>query len=385
MTYRRVFLAGVFTALATGLVWGCSAAETGPGPLAGAGGDNGVLDSGKDDDAFNAAGMTGDPDGVIVLNELCGKHPKCVPDFPPRLDLGTGLSCETFQPPPVSNGGASTGGGASESAPAGSSGEGGASGASGASGSADGGSAGASALAGAGGASSEAGAGASAGAGGMSGAGGDANVPPAESAMYGCQVQRTAGAPRFPTSECSLVGTGGDSAPCLTSADCKVGFGCVGDQNAGLCQAYCCESADNCKQGKYCAERALRDDLVNAQPKGTTDTSSALMIPVCVPAENCDLGAPYPCTKGSQCACPAETACLVVRADGTTTCAAPGTGTVGEACPCAWGHVCSAVTNTCLQLCYAPGTPSCGTGRCQAASELPDGWGVCVGPTPSGG
>lgn len=359
-----------------GLAWGCAAAEDGAGRVTGNGGDIGALDSGKDEDVFTAGGSTGDPDGGIVLNALCGKHPHCVPDFPPN-------SCATFEPPAPANGGASAGGNAAGSSATGASGEGGASGASGSSNSSDGGSSGAPAIAGASGAAPDPGA----GAGGMSGGGegGGAGAAPVDVATYGCQVQRTPRSPGVPVSECSVVGTGGDNAPCLTSADCKVGFGCVGDQNAGLCQAYCCESADNCEQGKYCAERPLRDAFVNALPKGTTDPSNELKIPVCVPAENCDLGAPYPCTKGTQCQCPADSACLVVRSDGTTTCAAPGSGKVGDACPCAWGHVCSAATNKCVQLCYAPGPPSCGNGRCQSASALPDGWGVCVGTTPNGG
>jgi hypothetical protein len=123
----------------------------------------------------------------------------------------------------------------------------------------------------------------------------------------------------------------------------------------------------------------LRDATINSLAKDSTDTSSTLLIPVCVSAENCDLSAPYPCTAGMQCACKTGTACLVVRSDGTTTCAVPGKGKVGEPCPCAWGEVCSAATNQCLQLCYTRGTPSCATGKCQAASELPEGWGVCVG------
>ncbi|MET0795648.1 MAG: hypothetical protein ABW061_29290, partial [Polyangiaceae bacterium] len=223
-----------------------------------------------------------------------------------------------------------------------------------------------------------------AGASGASGEGGGAGAAPVDAAKYGCQVQRIADAPSTVTSECGIVGPGGANAPCLTSGDCQAGFGCVGDQNAGLCQAYCCESADNCTQGKYCAERSLRDAVINALPTGSTDVSSRLLIPVCVPAENCDLGAPFPCTEGTQCACKSGTACLVVRSDGTTTCAVPGAGKVGDACPCAWGHVCSAATNQCLQLCYTRGPASCGNGKCQSASELPDGWGVCVGATPTG-
>jgi hypothetical protein len=175
----------------------------------------------------------------------------------------------------------------------------------------------------------------------------------------------------------------------LTSSDCgwdeKHGaLGCVGDANSGRCEPYCCKGDDTCAVGSYCAERQLRDALTNQS--SLTPPAPKVMIPVCVPAENCDLSTPYPCPEGMDCACKADTACMVVRADGTTTCAAPGAGKAGDACPCAWGHVCSAATNQCLKLCYTRGMPSCGTGTCQASAELPDGWGVCVGAAlPSGG
>lgn len=369
MTFRRALWAGFCTASLLGLAWGCSAADNGTGSFSGSGGDQAIPDGGNDEQVLAVDGSTV-PDGGIVLNRLCGKNPTCVPDFPPN-------TCASFAPPSVPHDDASSG--ASGNGQAGASSEGGEGGAGATSSVADGGSSGAADAAGASGARSEA------GAGGTSGEGGGAGAPPVESAMYSCQVQRTADNPELVTSACAVAGPGGDNAPCLTSADCKAGFGCVGDQNAGLCQAYCCESADNCTQGKYCAERALRDAVINALPKRSSDASSALMIPVCVPAENCDLGAPYPCTKGTQCQCQGNTACLVVRSDGTTTCAEPGAGKVGDPCPCAWGHVCSAATNQCLQLCYTPGAPSCGDGKCQSASELPDGWGVCVGATPSSG
>lgn len=200
---------------------------------------------------------------------------------------------------------------------------------------------------------------------------------------FSCQVQRAASAPSVAFSACALAGSGAENAPCLTSNDCQPGLACVGDQNAGLCQRYCCQDANECESGTYCAERPLRDATSNAAPKGSVITQ--LLIPVCVHAENCDLSAPYPCPRGKECACRAGTACLVVRSDGTTTCAAPGAGKAGEACPCAWGHVCSAAANQCLELCYTRDSESCGDGKCQSASELPEGWGVCVGVTPDGG
>ncbi len=374
MTHRRALLAAFCSALLLGLAWGCSAADTGANGFPGTGGGNGVGEGGNDEQTLSPDGATTDPDGGIVLNPLCGKAPSCVPDAPHDSDSNVTNSCASYVPPavPMDDGSAGT-----QAIEAGASGEGGASGSSATSSGGNGAEPG---TAGEGGASFGGEGGASEG-----GEGGAAGATGTRPAKFGCQVHRIASAPKTVTSECAVVGLGGVNAPCLTSSDCKAGYGCVGDQNAGLCQSYCCQSGDNCDAGKYCAERPLRDAVTNALAKDSTDTSSTLMIPVCVPAENCDLSAPYPCTDGTQCACKTGTACLVVRSDGTTTCAVPGNGKVGEACPCAWGHVCSAATNQCLQLCYTRGTPSCGTGKCQSASELPEGWGVCVGATPSAG
>ena len=368
MTARRASLAVFSTALLLGLAWGCSAADNSRDFSPANGGGNSIGEGGNNEQVLLPDSGTSGPDSGIVLNPLCGKSPSCVPDLV--------QSCATYIPPPSDD--ASPPGDPSTAGQSGEGGTGGEAGArpvagggggGGASGATDGG------AAGAGGVAGEAGAG---------GAGGQAGAPMAEQPKFGCQVQRVEDSPTSVVSQCAVVGLGGDSAPCLTSSDCQAGFGCVGDQNSGLCQQYCCQTGDRCAQGTYCAERPLRDAATNAAAKGGA-SAATLLIPVCVPAENCDLNAPYPCTEGTQCACKSGTACLVVRSDGTTTCATPGAGKVGEACPCAWGHVCSAATNQCLKLCYTRGAASCGDGKCQSASELPDGWGVCVGATSSGG
>jgi len=378
MSYRRALLAVVSTTLLLGLAWGCAAADnSGSAPPSG-GGSNGNPEAGNEASVIMPEGGPQDS-GSLGLNPLCVReeeqHSSCVPDSP--------MSCSAYTPPLVSEDGGSSSD-AALNGQAGASGEGGAAGdgpligAAGVSG--EGGASGAGGTSGASSGTGEAGAG---GASGASGAAGSATTgtPP----KYGCHVQRVPGSPNVPFSACALAGPGGESAPCLTSNDCQAGFGCVGDQNAGLCRRFCCQDANACESGSYCAERPLRDATINALPKGTPDTSKSLLIPVCVRAENCDLGAPYPCPKGSQCACESGTACLVVRSDGTTTCAVPGAGKVGEACPCAWGHVCSAATSQCMKLCYTRDSEPCGSGRCQAASELPDGWGVCVGAPLDGG
>ena len=375
MSYRRALLAVVSTALLLGLAWGCAAADNSSGAGPSGGGSNGNPEAGNEASVIMPEGGPRDA-GSLALNPLCGTEQEiensCVPDSP--------MSCGAFTPPLASED-ASAGDDAAPIGQAGASGEGGAGGdgpspgTAGASG--DGGASGSGGASGAGPAAGDA------GAGGASGAAGSApmGVPP----KYGCHVQRVPGSPDVPYSACGLAGPGGESAPCLTSNDCQAGFGCVGDQNAGLCRKFCCQDANACASGSYCAERPLRDATVNGLPPGASNTSKSLLVPVCIRAENCDLGAPYPCAKGSQCACESGTACLVVRSDGTTTCAVPGTGKVGEACPCAWGHVCSAATSQCMKLCYTRDSAACGSGRCQAASELPDGWGVCVGAPPDGG
>jgi len=357
---RRAILAVFSTALLLGLAWGCSASNDANSSSPGGGGTTGIGEAGNDVQILSPeSGEAGE--SSLGLNPLCGKAPRCVPDV--------ARQCRTFVPPApdidasidgtlTSQAGQSGEGGAAGQSSVGAAGAGGASGASGASG-------------------AEAGA-----AGASAGAGGEPSGP---TPQFSCQVTRSAEAPESVEAQCAVVGTGGVNAPCLTSGDCGWdanggALGCVGDANGGLCQPYCCKGDDTCAVGSYCAERPLRDALTNGQGLGPDQTSvPTVMIPVCVPAENCDLSAPYPCPAGMQCACQSGTACIVVRADGTTTCAVPGSGKVGDACPCAWGQVCSVATNQCLKLCYTRGSETCGTGTCQASAELPDGWGVCIG------
>jgi hypothetical protein len=115
----------------------------------------------------------------------------------------------------------------------------------------------------------------------------------------------------------------------------------------------------------------------------------SLRVPVCVPAEVCKLDEKYPCVDGSQgCTCPADKACTVVPAGGTTFCAIPGNGKMGDACPCARGYFCSS-QNQCVRMCKTTGVEdtktkdpplaSCAPGKCQATVGFPDGFGVCVG------
>jgi hypothetical protein len=212
----------------------------------------------------------------------------------------------------------------------------------------------------------------SAGASGAAGAGGDGGHHPSPLAEYSCQVSRQN---NQTVRLCALAGTGKTNAPCFSAADCAPSFACVSDGNAGRCLPYCCDPATTCTSGSYCAERPLL--------KATNDTSSVEPpnVPVCVPADNCSLEEQYPCATKDACTCKGNTACMVVRDDGTTTCLTPGTGQAGDPCPCAWDHVCSSVTHQCVKICNTdPAKSDCGTQKCQASSELPPNFGVCVGP-----
>jgi hypothetical protein len=340
------------------LAYGCASSNDGNAGQFGGGGGGGIGEAGMDEQHFGTDASVENPDGSLDLNPLCGvvTPQTCVPD--------NVQACATYVPPALPDAGQQPNqpGSSAQAGAAGAAGEGGAGFSSSVGG--DGGY----------------GAGISATLPGDGGADSAGGAPSAPTMKFGCQVQRSADAQQSVVAQCSVAGPGGSNAPCLTSGDCQAGFGCVGDQGTGLCQRYCCKDADACLPDTYCTERPLRDAVTNAASSAAV---SPLMIPVCVPAENCDLNAPYPCTAGTQCACKAGTACLVVRADGTTTCAVPGKGKAGDACPCAWDHVCSAAAdNRCVKLCPTSGDAGCDNGgKCQSNADLPDGWGVCVEAT----
>lgn len=223
----------------------------------------------------------------------------------------------------------------------------------------------------------QAGAAGAAGAAGEAGAEGTGDTPdvsissdadPLMPSGVACRVNATDDGP---VRACGLAGAGRDSDPCTSAADCAGGFACVSEGDAGICRPYCCsQNQDPCASGSYCGERSL--------------IGSELEVPVCVRADKCSLSQAYPCENDDECQCQEGTACLVVRRDGTTTCAVPGEGEAGDACPCAWGHVCSQASGTCLKLCDTvvvdDEAPPCGNGICQAAANLPGSWGVCVNP-----
>ena len=164
---------------------------------------------------------------------------------------------------------------------------------------------------------------------------------------------------------CLPAGEGELGAPCLSPVHCAPGYTCVGEGASGLCQPYCClGDSGSCGTGTYCAPRRV----VGAE--GRIDA------PVCVRADQCKLSEESSCPGGG-------TACVPVRADGTTSCVQPGVGQKGDACDgplsCSHGHVCS-LSRGCLELCSTVSTQSqCAEGEfCQALAGFSDDVGVCI-------
>jgi hypothetical protein len=346
------------------LAGGCSAGG-GAGDLAGGPSGSGSAGSGGrgDPTVLEPDASTNGGRGNDDLNPLCGEG-ACLPD--------DANACRDYEPPP----GEPNGGAAGASSLGGDGGQGGGS-EGGASGQSASGAAGENATAGAGGQPSEGGASGAGGStgGAAAGSGGEAGAKSAEPpalASYSCQVVRQG---NLQSRQCGVAGTGKVNAPCFSAADCAPSLACVTEGDAGRCLPYCCGVDSTCPGGTYCADRDLR--------KAPNDSSQAEppRVPVCVPTDDCSLEDRYPCMAGEECRCKGDTACMVVREDGTTTCMKPGPGQQGETCPCAWNHVCSSLTNKCVKICRTdPAKQDCGEQKCQASSELPSNFGVCVGP-----
>jgi hypothetical protein len=357
---RRFAVVALFSSFAWVSGAGCGAsadkANDGVGPSAGTSSSSGGS-AGSDSTIVDPGGTSSGP-GPGQLNALCGSGGsagECVPDDP--------LACIGYEPPEMPGGAGAAGGGAGNAGEAGAAGAT-SGGAAGNGGENTGGAAQAGeSHGGAGGESPSAAAGAG-------GEGGDGSVTPP--AAYSCQVSRLN---NQPLRSCVPAGTGVANAPCFTAADCASGLACVTEGEAGRCLPYCCAQNARCDSGSYCTDRPLR--------KAPSDTSDAEppRVPVCVPADGCSLEERYPC-EGTDCRCKGDAACMVVRDDGTTTCQVPGAGKQGDTCPCAWNHVCSKLTNQCVQICRTDATTNeCGQQKCQASSELPKNFGLCVGPT----
>lgn len=355
-TSRLFVVGGLFVSFAWLMAGGCSADNASPPSGPNGNSTSGSGGGGQGDPTKNTPDASSVDSGLTNdLNPLCGEANavSCVPD--------NGAACSDYTPPKPGAGGA---GGESGAAGAESAGMGGAA-AGGEAGGEGGMNGGAPSPGGA------SGAGAFDGGAGEGGEGGH-STGPGELAAYGCQVTRQNDQL---LRQCVPAGTGKVNAPCFSAADCAPSFACVTENGAGRCLPYCCHQDSNCTSGTFCAERPLRKAASD-----TTDTEPP-HVPVCVPADGCSLEDQFPCPAGTECRCKGDTACMVVRDDGTTTCMKPGAGQQGEACPCAWNHVCSSVTQQCIKICRTdPTKDDCGAQKCQASSELPLNFGVCVGP-----
>jgi hypothetical protein len=195
---------------------------------------------------------------------------------------------------------------------------------------------------------------------------------------FACQVVSDSN--KQPTHQCLRTGPGTHGAPCTSVNDCQAGLACVGKVGAGQCLPYCCDPVghpcgdpkDGGKRSTFCGEGLL------LEPNGV----AVLLVPVCVPGDSCQLGEPYPCT-GPDCVCsPEKGSCTVVKPDGTTACVKPGAGKIGDHCPCAAGYYCSA-QNQCVKMCATSDYATCAPGKCQATAGFPEGWGICVGLSPT--
>jgi hypothetical protein len=203
----------------------------------------------------------------------------------------------------------------------------------------------------------------------------------AQTASSSCQVIESPNHKGLPLATCRPAGTGTEGSPCFSGADCAPKFACVGG-GPGQCRAYCCSGPEQCQAytGTHCAIEPL-------VPDPDAKSTRVLEVPVCMPAVKCSLAEQYPCPDGT-CSCPAETACVVVTDDGTTSCVPvselPSEDEGGETkpCPCARGYVCSQASHTCVKLCEVAAAGLCDGRRCQASPALPAGWGTCVGVAP---
>ncbi|MEM9694962.1 MAG: hypothetical protein AAGA56_20640 [Myxococcota bacterium] len=190
--------------------------------------------------------------------------------------------------------------------------------------------------------------------------GGGATTTSPDGSDIACQVRID---PMSGSVASSCVPVGESTEPCIESADCAPGFGCVGTGN-GICRPYCCGDLEACPADTYCAP----------QPLAAEDNESAVPveIPVCVPQQ--------PCMLLDGATCPEGTVCSIVRETGETSCVEAGEGLEGDPCPCAADHVCSAGENQCFRICDAARQGSCGEGyTCQSNSgSYPAGFGVCI-------
>lgn len=177
---------------------------------------------------------------------------------------------------------------------------------------------------------------------------------------------------------CAPSGASGVGAPCVSQADCGGGLACVGEGRSGICRPYCCQgTARSCGAGTFCDERSFPE-------------APEIVVPVCLPVDDCALTDPFPCAEGQDCSCKDGRACVVVRPDGETACAVPGPGQHGDPCTgtqtaeCAHGFVCHPEVG-CRQVCSVVASSDSAEsqcpdgGACQSPPDFPSDLGICIG------
>ena len=208
---------------------------------------------------------------------------------------------------------------------------------------------------------------------------------------YTCRIHLTSPNSSTIALVCESAGRLAPSSSCVDTTDCAAGSTCVSDVLVPVCRQYCCDGPDSCPAGTYCTTRKT---YVSSAPSASYVADAT--VPVCVPADNCNLSDPFPCPTGQKCMCSGDEACMVVRSGGLTTCITPPSSTGQDAhCKgesgvnlCSAGYVCSYSTFACLKLCKLGGSANstgadqtagdCTTGTsCQASNDVPSGWGVC--------
>ena len=153
--------------------------------------------------------------------------------------------------------------------------------------------------------------------GGLSVVTGDSEAKYMDGTQLTCRIQTVSDTTNIQR-VCEGAGKGHFGDPCSSPQDCGTGLTCVEENPLTVCRPYCCGNPESCPSNSYCTTRTTR---ISSAPLVT-----GVDVPVCSTADNCSLSEPYPCPQNEKCTCPSGEACMVVRRQGVTACAAPGTG-----------------------------------------------------------
>jgi hypothetical protein len=218
-------------------------------------------------------------------------------------------------------------------------------------------------------------------------AGTDSTEPPDGGAETTCRIRRASPGSSNIELACESTGQIRPGGACVATTDCVAGSTCVADPLAPVCRRYCCDGPNSCPAGTYCT---TRNTHVTTTQNGNYEAGAT--VPVCLPADNCNLSEPYPCPADQKCLCTSDEACMIVRAGGLTSCVPPPKSNAPQCRSdtgvslCSPGYVCALTISKCLKLCKL-GTnkavdggdqSGCSAGTsCQASNDVPSGWGVC--------